>query len=193
MDEARARLVSGIRLRLALAAGLAVLLLIVSLGRTERAAAYPCMDPHVFWTNSSFVLPTTGPVGRANTDGTGVNQALLQRITKKLDPKTKKKIKVRVPYSTPVGWVSLGPDLDLHVTNASGIGQSDFIGYDPVSILVTDPLTTPAGIAEDSAHIFYADRSNGEISRVNEDGTGLNTSLVTGASDPIGVAVDGNY
>ena len=44
-----------------------------------------------------------------------------------------------------------------------------------------------------SPHLYWANASTNTIGRANLDGTGVDQSFITGASQPLGVAVDANY
>jgi phosphodiesterase/alkaline phosphatase D-like protein/streptogramin lyase len=49
------------------------------------------------------------------------------------------------------------------------------------------------GVAVDSSHIYWGSASGGTIGRANLDGTGVNPSFITGASNVQGVAVDAGH
>ena len=51
----------------------------------------------------------------------------------------------------------------------------------------------PEGVAEDGAHVYWADFVSDSIGRANLDGTGVNPNFITGANSPDGLAVDGTY
>src|SRR5262249_17023750 len=164
------------RLRWVLAAVASVALW---LGHADGARGYVCMSPHVYWTNTSYVLPM-GPIGRADIDGTGINQALLLGKFKVVKVNGKK-VKTRLPYTGSAAWVSLGPGLDVHWTNPGGIGRAGFAGFPAVGGFIAQSLPAPAGIAVDSNYIYWADRQAGMISRANLDGTGAVQNFITGA------------
>jgi hypothetical protein len=46
-------------------------------------------------------------------------------------------------------------------------------------------------VAVDGQHVYWANFSSNTIGRANLDGSGANQSFIAGASDAIGVAVDG--
>jgi hypothetical protein len=48
-------------------------------------------------------------------------------------------------------------------------------------------------VAVNGSHIYWANQNAGTIGVANLDGTGVNQSLITGASSPDGVAVDGQH
>jgi hypothetical protein len=50
-----------------------------------------------------------------------------------------------------------------------------------------------AGAALAVPHIYWANFIGNTIGEANLDGTGVNQSFITGASDPRGVAVDGEH
>src|SRR5262249_10313228 len=115
---------------------------------------------------------------RANLDGTGVNQTF---ITGADEPQG-----VAVdPSDTHIYWVNAG---------TGSIGRPDLPNGDngTQSVITGDP-DGPQGIAVDGAHIYWTNRKGpgtGSVARANLNGTGVNESFITGASQPGGVAVD---
>jgi virginiamycin B lyase len=85
----------------------------------------------------------------------------------------------------------------------SWIGRADINGSNPNEAFVTD-TSNATGVAVDGQHIYW---SNGAappedssvvplattIGRANLDGTSPNNALISGASQPAGVAVNGSY
>ena len=82
-----------------------------------------------------------------------------------------------------VYWANAGTGTDTigrATLDGTGANQS-FIGGAP----------TPAGVAVDADHVYWANNGTNTIGRANLDGTGANQSFIVlrEASDPFGVAV----
>jgi hypothetical protein len=131
----------------------------------------PEAEGHVYWGNYN-----TGAFGRANLDGTGVDQSFI----------------MAAPFATPYGvavdnahvyWINYTPSsVGRANLDASGVDQS----------FVPAGTTGSDGVAVDGAHVYWANL-NGTIGRANLDGTGVNQSFITGASGPSGPALDGAH
>ena len=132
---------------------------------------------YVYWSNFGFA--TNGAIGRANLDGSGVNNSF---ITGANYPSG-----VAVD-SGHIYWANNGNSL---IGLAGTIGRANLDGSGANQSFVTAG-TYPAGVAVDAAHIYWTDQA-GTIGRANLDGSGANNSFITGASDPIGVAVDSGH
>jgi virginiamycin B lyase len=130
---------------------------------------------HVYWSNQAHAI------GRANLDGTGVDQSFI----------TGRKI---IPLGVAVNanhvyWAngsvgSGGPSRPL-----STIGRANLDGTGVTHRFIRG-ATYPFGVAVDANHVYWADFLTGTIGRANLDGTGVNRSFITGATNPVGVAVD---
>jgi hypothetical protein len=124
---------------------------------------------YVYWTNSSG-----GTVGRANLDGTGVDQSFIASAS---GPEG-----IAVD-SRHVYWANF---------NTGAIGRSNLDGSDPNQSFITG-ATFPVGVAVDDEHIYWSNLSLGTISRANLDGSNVIPSFVSGANFPGPLAVDGKY
>ena len=125
---------------------------------------------HVYWANC-----TTGTIGRANLDGTGVNQSFITGAA------TADGVAVDAGH---VYWTNF----DSHGT----IGRANLDGTGADQSFISG-AGGPSGVAVDAAHVYWANLSTDTIGRANLDGTGVNQSFITGASSPRGVAVDGGH
>jgi virginiamycin B lyase len=153
-------------------------------------------DAFIYWTNVVGGPSQLGTIGRANLDGTGVNQNFIgasnpQGVT--VD-------------GAHVYWSDLTtPGGDL---GSGTIGQANLNGGSPNQSFIGSgaPPTFPGavgpeGIAVDGAHVYWADSfrdqnniAQGVIARANLDGTGVNDTFVNVQfAAPIGVAVDGTH
>ena len=162
-------------IRLALSLALAALaLFLLPLALAARADAY------VYWSND-----ITGAIGRANLDGTGVNQSFIGGI---------------VPgngFGPNDVAVNAGRTYWAHSgTNTIGRANLDGTGANDDFIPTAGP---PAGVAVDSSHIYWVnqDQTNqgtGTIGRANLDGTGAIQDFITTAnSSPGRLAVDASH
>jgi virginiamycin B lyase len=150
------------------------------LGRTLLGAAVvllvlafaPGAGARVYWGNYN-----NGTFGRANLDGTGVDQSFI----------------LAAPGATPYGvavdgahvyWINYTP-------NSIGRANLDGSGVDP-NFIPTGTVGSD-GLAVDAGHIYWANVNAGTIGRANLDGTDVNQSFITGASGPSGPAVDGAH
>src|SRR5918996_952551 len=124
-------------------------------------------EARIYWGNFD-----TGTIGRAELDGTGVNQGF---ITAAGSPGG-----VAVNH-THLYWVS------SHDNGTIGRANLDGTGANPNFITGAGQ---PSGLAVDDTHIYWANNvSGGSIGRANLDGSGANAFFVSGASFPTGVAV----
>jgi hypothetical protein len=125
-------------------------------------------DAFVYWTNADTSL------GRANLDGTGVNQNL---------------------FGVGLGLYGVAAD-GQHVlwTNfeSGAIGRANPDGSGADQSFITG-ASAPLGVAVDAQHIYWANSSRGTIGRANLDGSGVDQNFVTGVGVPSGVAVDGQH
>jgi hypothetical protein len=139
----------------------------------DSASAY------VYWTNWD-----TGTIGRANPDGTGVNQSFVSGFTHP------------AALAADAGYIYWGS------SDASRIWRAnlDDTGVNPAFVTTTNPAID--GIAVDIGHLYWSDYNYSPacrcgvgttLGRSNIDGSGVTQPFVSGASGPSGVAVDGAY
>jgi hypothetical protein len=144
-------------------------MLIVATVLLLALALAPAAGASVYWTNAGATI------GRANGDGTGVNQAFIgaQGCGLAVD-------------AAHVYWTNF----DL---GTIGRANRDGSGVDQNFIAVVNPS---CGLAVDGAHIYFgkldaAESGNsGSIGRANLDGTGVNQNFITLTDVPVAVAVD---
>jgi len=141
---------------------------------------------HIYWAESSVsyppgTTPPSGSIGRANLDGTGVDDAF-------------------IPF--PSGFAPFAVEVDAaHIywfnartTNPyerETIGRADLdgTGVDPSFIGGLGFQTGQVDLAVDAGHIYWA-APTGLIGRANPDGTGVDESFITSASARGGLAVN---
>jgi low-density lipoprotein receptor class B len=167
-------------------------------------------DASVYWANGAAQT-----IGRANLDGTQVNQSFIGGAT---NPCGVALDGAHVYWgnvgSGTIGRANLngsgvnqgfisnlvgpcGAALDgTHIywadTNGGAIGRANLDGSGVNQGFIAN-VHTPCGIAVDGAHVYWGDSSDGTIARANLDGTGVNQSFIGGATGPCGVAVDGGH
>ncbi len=123
------------------------------------------VGPQVYWTTNSAV-------GRANLDGTGVNQSLIS-----VGGLTGLAVDSGHLYWS---WISMYGGMAIGRSNLNGTGANyQFIG-----------AYMPFGLAVDTGHVYWTNYQLSTIGRADLDGTGVDQSFITGASHPEGVAVD---
>jgi hypothetical protein len=144
---------------------------------TDRAGACGVAvdGAHIYWANTGDTNGSSGTtIGRANLDGTGVNQSFITGA------------------KAPCGVAVDGAH--IYWANESGgtIGRAnlDATGVDENFI---SGLASPCGVTLDSAHIYVTNVNTSTIARANLDGTGVNQSFITGAVGPGVCAHDGTY
>jgi hypothetical protein len=126
---------------------------------------------HFYWGWSSWI-------GRANLDGSGINQKFIS-----------------------LGEYSAATQLavdDQHIYFIRGdvsIGRANLDGSGVEESFITVQGAAFAGLAVDSNYIYWTDWASGHqsIGRANLDGTGVDPSFIAGTGAGRGVAVDGQH
>jgi virginiamycin B lyase len=145
-------------------------LLVLTLALVPRAEAF------VYWAHSFG-----GAIGRANLDGTGVDQSFIT--------------------GTGQSWGVAVDDAHVYWSNTTGtIGRANLDGT-RVDQSFISTLTTGFtwGVAVDAEHVYWANNpvvepELGTIGRANLDGTGVDPSFITGTDNhTFGVAVDADH
>src|SRR5215208_3084373 len=144
----------------AISMGAIAVLLLIFVGSAEA---------HVYWTNNA---DTT--IGRANLDGTGVDQSLVSG-----------------------GFNPCGVAVDAaHVywanTGGGAIGRANLDGSGASQAFIAG-VAAPCGVAVDGAHVYWGTVAAGTIGRANLDGSEPNEAFIGGATGACGVAVDGAH
>ena len=140
-------------------------------------AVAPRADAFVFWTK-------LGGIGRANLDGTGVDQSF---ITLKGGRTVANGVAVDASH---VYW--------SHYTigaTTGAIGRANLDGTKVDGTFIPDAGRHPGGVAVDDAHIYWANAettnspqlNGGSIGRANLDGSGVDQQFIPGGS-PFGVS-----
>jgi virginiamycin B lyase len=134
--------------------------------------AAPIARGDVYWGNQG-----AGSVGRANPDGTGVNQSFIASTADGV-----------AIDGTHIYWTNPAPcTIGRANRDGSGVDNNFITG-------LTD--SCPVLLAVDGSHIYWAGNNNlgnGEVGRANLDGTGVNQTLISNSTQIFGVAVDGSH
>jgi pyruvate/2-oxoglutarate dehydrogenase complex dihydrolipoamide acyltransferase (E2) component len=136
---------------------------------------------HVYWANLGSGLNLSS-LGRARLDGSQKEPEWVTAIAP---------CGVAV-NATHVYWAN------YLVGYGSSIGRARIDGSDPVLEFIRAEgdycpapcQTAPVGVALDDRHVYWANRSRDSIGRARLDGGGIERDFITGARNPVGVAVD---
>jgi virginiamycin B lyase len=165
----------------------------------------------VYWVNDSGGASS---IGRANLDGTGVNQSFITGLSGAVGLAVDGQHVYWTQNVSTIARANLdGTDVNqnfitgvnpefvavdgMHIywsdgENAMPIGRANLDGTDVNRDFITG-TSDPQGVAVAGQHIYWTNASSGTIGRANLDGTGVNQSFITGADAPVGVAVDGQH
>jgi len=124
----------------------------------------------VYWTNFN-----SSAIGRADLDGTGVNQDFTN--------------------GSSTGAVSVAVDAaHVYWANAvtNAIGRANLDGSEPRQVFIGG-ASEPEAVAVDGAHIYWANFKAKSIGRANLDGSNPEQGFISVAHSPAGVAVDGAH
>jgi virginiamycin B lyase len=144
-------------------------------------------EEHIYWVSrfsDDPVIwhPGTGAIGRANLDGTGVDESFITGVTFPSGP--------LALDGSHLYWASASTSFVPVFSDRIGRANLDGTGLDESFIT---GVFGASGVAVDDAHLWwsYSARFTGGIVRANLDGTGRNT-VIGGVEDffPYGVAVD---
>src|SRR5215831_13595090 len=179
------------RRRAGTAAGLAALGALVLTGAPAVAASAPAAaataqatagTPQIYWTDG-----VPGTIGRANLDGTGVNQNFITGV------KPTGGLAVDGGH---LYWGNRDDSRTLQFGIPATIARAnlDGTGADPTFITGAE---SASGIALDSGHIYWTNRDQlmPTIGRASLDGTGADQNFVNigSGSFPDGIAVDSGH
>jgi hypothetical protein len=116
------------------------------------------------------------PIGRANLDGTHVNQSFIKGANNPAGVA----VDAAHIYWTNSGAYQTGKPTTIGRANLNGTGVNErFI----------TGTNGSCGLALAGGHIYWANNNSTTIGRANLNGTGVNESFITGANGPCGVAV----
>jgi hypothetical protein len=156
-------------------------------------------DDHIYWTEIfSHLGFADGSIGRANLDGTGVDESFIDVFTEGAVP-TGIAVDANHIYWSQTGGI--GPDS----TQTPAIGRANLDGTGTERVFISSPSgTEPSAVEVDADHIYWINRQTTwpfqedfAIARANLDGTGVDQSFIGGlhagfpdAGFPADLAVD---
>lgn len=146
--------------RVKLAGLVSVVLCAIALLLPASAGAY------VYWTNYS-----TGAIGRAQLDGSGVQPAFIAAGTH------------------PTGVAVDASHIYWSDEAGNTIGRANLDGSDRLPNFITG-ANKPTDVAIEGSHVYWVNSGNGKIGRANLDGSEPNQSFVSGLSGGYGIAAD---
>jgi hypothetical protein len=134
--------------------------------------AAPKADAFIYWVNFSG-----DTIGRANNDGTGVNNSW---------------VSLSGP-SVPCGVAVNGTHIYWGDRAASGrVGRANIDGTGVNENLITG-LSGTCGVDVDGSFLYWANRLGSGIGRAGLDGSSPNSSFLATSGGPCGVSVDSNF
>jgi virginiamycin B lyase len=130
----------------------------------------------VYWSDEG------GGIGRANLDGTGVNNTFITATEMGADQAFGIAVDAQHIYWDDFGNNTIGR------ANLDGSGVND-------GFITLTAGTGPEGVAVDGQHIYWGDSKAETIGRANLDGSGVNESFITLTSNstPVAIAVDAQH
>ncbi len=166
-------------------------------------------DAFVYWTNQG-----RGTLGRANLDGSGVNQRFISGAggptgiavdaehiywanseTRAISRADLDGTHVTETFISDVGspqGVAVGAGHIYWANDAGAIGRAEVGGTNVNRAFIAVP-GMPTGIAVDTGHVYWGNYL-GAIGRADTDGTNINQSFIGGTGSPTtGIAVDASH
>jgi virginiamycin B lyase len=131
---------------------------------------------HIFWTNLN-----TGTIGRANIDGTGVNQSFITGI------------------DAPSGITSDGSFLywttggNNNTLGSGGIARAGMDGVTGRNNAFIAGASKPLAVAVDGTYVYWANFNSTTIGRALKTGASVNQAFMTVGAYPYGVEVRGAF
>jgi hypothetical protein len=126
---------------------------------------------YVYWVDFA-----NGSIGRANLDGTNVDDAFISLNTVGI-----------------TGLAVAGSYVYWAESSSSGtIGRASIDGTGVNQSFISN-LAWPQGLTADGSHLYWASDFGRTIGRASLDGTGVNQSFISNLNSPTAVAVDGSF
>jgi len=163
---------------------------------------------HIYWANGSNI-------GRANLDGTGVNQSFIAGAN--ADTVVVKNNHLYwenhngqgdligranldgsgvnqgfVPGSLIYGGLAVNNNY-IYWSGGTILSRANIDGTSVDQNFITNFGIAPGGLAANNNYVYWVNNGGGTIGRANFDGTGVNQSFITGLSSLGAIAVGGNY
>ena len=141
----------------------------------------PADGGYLYWTNRAWI-------GRANLDGTGVNQKFITGAAG-LGPKAAGAGMMAVSGGY-LYWANTGSPDAPDGSDTIGRARLDGTG---VSLRFVTRASLPIGVTVADGYIYWTNNATGTIGRARLDGTGVNQRFITGASGPAALAIDSRH
>ena len=133
-------------------------------------------DAYIYWGNQTLNGSFPGAIGRANLDGTNINNTFISGGNGACGPAVN---------GTHVYWGQ---------RDTARIGRANLDGSGVNLNFISTGSSLPCGGTVNSTHVFWANGGlASSIGRANLDGTNVNNTFITGADDPNGVAVNSTH
>jgi hypothetical protein len=167
-----------------LAALLKRLTLLVTLAFAGLATLPAVADAFVYWTNDA-----TGTIGRADLDGTDVDESFIPASTAGPSGSNQR-------FGVAVGgghiyWADADGRIGRANVNGSGVNNSFIAGANGIAnFALRNPLAVGAG------HIYWVSNGDGTstaVGRANLDGSGVNKTFITANADSVAADSDHVY
>ncbi len=127
---------------------------------------------HIYYSN--LTEGPSGTMGRAELDGSGVNQIWVAGC------QGPHGVAVDTNY---VYWAN---------QNTNSIARATRDGLEVDQVWITG-CNTPYGVAVDASHIYWANADGDTVGRANLDGDGVNQGWISGCDKPGGLAVNADH
>lgn len=146
----------------------------LAVGVVLSATCAATADAYVYWSNLGGGSGTT--IGRANNDGSGVNNAFINGA------------------AGPCGVAVDGSYVYWNNANNSDIGRANLDGTAANPAFVPISGSGGCGVAANASNIFWASGGSGTtLGSAGLDGGSPNTSFIAGTNGPCGVAVNSTH
>ena len=137
---------------------------------------------YIYWTQGTGATST---IGRANLDGTGVNQNFITHAAGVQDFDALPSRAAIAVNSSGIFWNNTGSGF---------IGKANLDGSSPTGTLVQTGPDPSCGIAVDQNFVYWLDVGLGQsVGRATVNGANRQTSFINGATGACGLAVDANF
>jgi sugar lactone lactonase YvrE len=146
-------------------------------------------DDHIYWAENHpshppGTTPPSGSIGRANLDGTGVDENFIA------GPANIAVLDVVVDKNH-IYWAESSVSLPPQTSPPVGsIGRANLDGTGVDESFITGDFGLPGDLAVDAGHLYWTNALTGAIGRANLDATGVDQSFITSASAHGGLAVN---
>jgi len=131
---------------------------------------------YVYWSGS-------GAIGRANLDGTGVDNSFITVPPASDGVNAPCGLAVSATY---VYWT------DCNGGTATTLGRANIDGSAADNNFISG-ASNPCGVAVDSSYVYWDGDNPTQLGRANLDGTGVDQNFIPAGQSACGIAVNGSY